>query len=465
MLVNYRHIFYPLTVLLLVGCASASIFVSYPAQMLPIKKQINSRQYSEAQEKLEAYRNDADNVLYMMERGRVAYLANDNSSSIDDFRQVIALVEAQQEKAKISLTDTAAQGSALLLNDNAIPYVAQGYERVFVHHYQALNYLFSNNIEAAQVEVRRANEEQNLALELHEDELADAEEEGGQMLSDNMAAMESLSSMDSVAARVKNSFQNAYTFYVSGLIYETQGEYNDAYIDYKKALEIFPNNQVLQDDVLRLAAQLGMRDDYKVFKKRLNKEARKIDKDSGQLVVLFETGFVPAKLETHIGIFVGNHVQKIAFPVYASQWRESSLLDVSLSDGTHLGVTSPIVHVQAMAVKSLQEKVPAMLTRQILRVMAKRNMSEQVGKAGGPLAQFATDVFNIISENADRRSWLTLPGEAQILKSALPAGEYRLKLRSGPLSETMTVRVQAGRHTIVRVTETGRLFHTNAIVI
>lgn len=465
MLAENRTILYALIVVLLSGCASASVFVSYPAQLLPIKQQINSRQYTNAQETLDAYRHDADSTLYMMERGRVSHLANDRKSSIKDFEQVIAQVRAQDEKAKVSVTGTAAQGGAILLNDNAIPYVAQGYERVFVHHYQAMNFLFSKNVEAAQVEVRRANEEQNLALANHERELAEAEEKGGRYLDANSGFMNTFSGMENIAGRVKNSFQNAYTFYVSGLIYESQGEYNDAYIDYKKALEIFPGNTFVQDDVLRLARRLGMRDDYERFKKLFNKEAQKIGEDEGQVIVLFEQGFVPPKLETHVGIFIDSHVQKVAFPFYASIWQNTSVLEVTTGEGKHLGVTSPIVHVQALAVKSLQEKLPAMLTRQILRVIAKRNISETAGRAAGPLAQFATDVFNIISENADRRSWLTLPNEAQILKTTLPAGEYQLSLRSGSVTGTVTANVQAGRYTIIRVAETGRLFHTDAIVL
>jgi len=465
MSVKNSHIYFIATVLLLAGCASASIFVSYPAQMLPIKQQINSRQYANAQESLESYRHNADSVLYMMERGRVSLLANDYPSSIVDFKQVIAQAQAEQEKARLTVTGTASQGGAILLNDNAIPYVAQGYERVFVHHYQALNYLFLKKVEDAQVEVRRANEEQTLALALHEKELQKAEESSVRYLNANQGFMSAFSGMDSIAARVKNSFQNAYTYYVSGLIYETQAEYNDAYIDYKKALEIFPDNRYVQDDVLRLARRLGMRDDYERFKKLFNKEAKKISSGNGQVVVLFEQGYVPPKLETHVGIFVGNHVQKVAFPIYASTWQDTSALEVSTPGGTSIGVSSPIVYVQALAVKALQEKLPAMLARQILRVMAKRNMSEQASKAGGPLAQFATDVFNIISENADRRSWLTLPNEAQILKTELPQGEYQLQLRSGSTTGTVTVGVKPGRYTIVRVVETGRVFHSNAIVI
>ena len=450
--------------LLLGGCASSSIFTSYPSQIQPIKQQIQAKQYKLAQTALDTYREDADKILYMMERGRVSQLANDKKSSIEDFKQVIAAMEANEDKATISLTDTAAQGSALLSNDNAIPYAGDGHERVFVHQYQAMNYLFSNDLVAARVEVKRANIEQQAALNEHENELAAAEEKGREYAEGNKSFMDAFSAMESVAGMVKNSFQNAYTFYVSGVIYEILGKPNDAYIDYKKALEIFPDNVYVQKDVLRLAKQLSMKDDYETFKNRYSVEASTPGKDEGELVVLFEHGFAPAKTETSVPVFTGKQVQKVAFPIYALQWQAPSSLKVSIEGGSTVGETSPIVYVQAMAVKALQEKLPAMLTRQILRVVAKKEMAEQVGKAS-QWAKLGADIFNIISENADRRSWLTLPNDAQILRSSLPQGEYQLNLNNGKAAGVMKVKVEPGKRTVVRVVSTEQTLHTDAIVM
>ena len=461
----FRLISFVSVVLVLGGCAASSIFVSYPAQIQPIKQQIQAKQYTAAQTALEAHRDDADKILYMMERGRTSQLANDKKSSIEDFKQVIEAMEANDEKAKISLTDAAAQSSALLTNDNAIPYAGEGYERVFVHQYQAMNYLFSNDLDAARVEVKRANIEQRLALNEHEDELAAAEEKGREYAEKNKSFMAAFAAMEAVAGKVKNSFQNAYTFYVSGVIYEILGKPNDAYIDYKKALEIFPDNIYVQKDVLRLAKQLDMRNDFELYKKRYSFEPSKPGQGEGELVVFFEHGYAPAKTEVSVPIFTGQQVQKVAFPIYAMQWQNPSSLRVSIEGGASIGETSPIVYVQSMAVKALQEKLPGMLTRQILRVVAKKEMAEQAGKAGGVWVKLGADIFNIVSENADRRSWLTLPNDAQILRGSLPQGEYRLNLNNGKAKGSMTVKVEPGKRTVVRVVSTGQALHTDAIVM
>jgi hypothetical protein len=157
-------------------------------------------------------------------------------------------------------------------------------------------------------------------------------------------------------------------------------------------------------------------------------------------------------------------VQKVAFPIYPGTWQDTSSLNVAVEGGKTLGNTSPIAYVQSMSTKALQEDLPAMLTRQVLRVVAKKEMSEQVGKAS-PWAKLATDIYNIASENADRRSWLTLPNDAQILRSTLAPGEYQLRLSNGKAAGTIKVKVELGKKTVIRAVSTEKTLHTDAIVM
>ncbi len=66
---------------------------------------------------------------------------------------------------------------AIMMNDNAISYESEGYERVMLHHYQALNYLNNKNLDGAGVEVRRANSEQEEALKIFESEIEKAQKD------------------------------------------------------------------------------------------------------------------------------------------------------------------------------------------------------------------------------------------------------------------------------------------------
>ena len=441
--------------LVLGGCAVTSVFMSYPKQMTSVKQQIQNKQYTVVQTQLDKHREDADHILYMMERARASQIATDYKASIEDFRQVIRAMTVNEEKATITASGAAAAGSAMFTNDNAIPYGGQPYERIFVHQFQALNFLFQKNLDAALVEVRRANEQQQLSLREHEDEVAKAEDSAR-----NKGFMSNFNSMEAVAGRVKNSFQNAYTFYTSGIIYEISGEDNDAYIDYKKALEIFPDNPYLQKDVLRLAKKLGMRQDYERYSKAFKQEAATTDKDTGDVIVLFEHGFAPVRLQTKVGVWAGDNLHHAAFPIYPGIWQETSPLMVE-AGGTLIGQTSPIVYVQSLATRALQEQLPGMMLRQVLRLATKKQVAD---KTEGAL-KLATHLFNAFTENADLRSWLTLPNDAQILRTRLAPGKHQLQLTNGTASGSLEVVVEPGRRTIVRVISTGPTMHTHVVVI
>ena len=447
------------------GCASTAVFVAYPTQLDPIKRQIDSGQFDLAQTSLDRRRRSADKIIYLLERGRVAQINGDYATSISDYRSAISAIEANERKARISVSESLASGAAILLNDNAIPYAEKPYERVFLHHYQAINYLFSGDVEAAAVEVRRANEQQQLALDRHEDELAEIEDKYGAELATNRNFKNSFAELSAAAGRVKNSFQNAYTFYVSGVIWEIDGRPNDAYIDYKKALEIHPDNRYVQRDVVRLARALSMREDLERFESQFGIADTDHHTGDGEIVVFFDSGYSPEKQEIKIPLVVSHGVYAVAFPTYPNTGLYTAPLTVAAVDSRDLGTTSPIVNVQALAAKALTEQLPGMMVRQILRVAAKQEMTKKSSDAFGVFGAFATNVFTLITESADLRSWLTLPSEAQILRTWLAPGRYTLELRNRGFRDSVTVNVESQRRTILYVVNTGGIMQVSSIVL
>ncbi len=454
----------PLLLCLLAGCATTSLLLPYPAQLLPIREQLVHGDYSRARKQLSRYLHSQDRLLYRMERGRVAQLARDYPASIHDFAKAIAIFEQNEEKARITLTGGAAQGAALLTNDNALPYGGEPYERIFVHHFQALNYLFKGDREAALVEVRRANLEQKGALERHERELAEAESLDRERA--QLEERDAFSSLRSAAGRVKNAIQNAYTFYLSALIYESAGELNDAYIDYRKAWEIFPDNPYLQNDLLRLARRLGFSEEYRRLREdHPPAEPQEPGPDEGDLVVLLEQDFVPFKSEIVVPLLVDSHMEQlVALPTYRFLPHAPSPLRISL-EGKRVGETRPIVEVEALAAKALEERLPAMMARQALRFAAKRELSRSAGKKWGEHAELAMEILNLVTEQADRRSWLTLPRNAQILRHALPAGRHQLHFTDGRGSGSVEVEIRPGKMTLLHIIDTEGIFHPDWIIM
>lgn len=444
----------------LTGCASTSVFIPYPQQATTYKSDLNNASVENSLNKLNRRKKSADKILYLMESGRLNQLNNNFDASLEDFRAIIDQFNIQDEKARVSATGTLGFGSSLLTNDNAIPYRGEGYERVLVHHYQALNYLAKGDRQSALVEVRRANLEQTIALDKHERELAKAEKEAGNqdIKSDGGQYGRYFSSMDQIGAQVKSSFQNAYTFYLSGLIYEANGDYNDAYIDYKKALEIFPQNHFIQSDLLRLAQQLGMQEDLRYFQKKFNiKSDLKKDKaypnGKGSLIILYEHGFVPVKQEISIPLITTQGIQQVAFPTYQQAWLQPQSLNFTANNSRYN--TEPIVYTSALAVKALQERIPGMIIRQTLRATAKKELQNQANEQN-PFLGLSTQIYNLVSERADLRGWSTLPYDAQIARLELKANiKQVLSFSTGKHSKTVEIDVKPGQIVILKLTDTG----------
>lgn len=463
------------SVLSLTGCSTSSVFTSYTTIMSPLIDGVKARKFDHALKVLNKYRNGNDKILYLLERGRIAQIKNDLEVSMMDYAATIEAVRHREEKAIISASDVGAQTSTFLTNDNTLPYTGEGYEKVFLYQFQAFNYLAKKDIEGAGVEVRRANLEQNLALEMHEKEVRKAEEKARQKSIETEQAYANLNAayrnMDDIAGKVKNSFQNPYTFYLSGIVYELLNQPNDAYIDYKKALQIFPDNTYLQRDVIRLAQALGMNQELNEYASRFAAIRTEVENgdgntNAGELIVFFENGFVPQKREIKVPILTPNGFLAVAFPVYTAKWPDVEPLSLSEPERRSvLGETETLCYVQALAVKSLKEKVPGMVIRHLLRSAAKAAFQQQAKDSAGVAGTIFSSFYNVLSERADLRSWLTLPRDVQIMRNHLSAGVHHLHLEhkaSGAFSD-VDVSVNQNGKTILRVIRTGSVLYTTAI--
>jgi hypothetical protein len=461
----HKYIFYIIFILLLSGCASTSTFKSYPSQLNPEIKNLKDNKFIDLKKTFANKVNSHDKILYLIERGRIAQIQGDFDTSKSNFEAAIQAIKESDEKAIISASGVAAQSSAVMINDNAIPYKGDGYERVLLYHFQAINYLAKNDVENAGVEARRANAEQEEALKRHMQEIERARESAQQnRVSDNIpdAVTNAYLNMENVSSKLNNSFQNAYSFYLSGIIYEMLGQFNDAYIDYKKAIEIFPDNTYLQRDVIRLAKKLNMRDEFEQFKTLYSEVAEtliKNNKTNSELILFFEDDFVAQKQQIKIPIPISLRavtLTAVAFPIYSSKSYSVSPIVLSEKESV-LGVTEPICDVNILAIKALKEKVPAIVIRCLIRTSAKAAVAKIAEEKGGPFAALFVSAYNLLSENADLRSWMTLPATIQIMRVNLSAGEHDFLLthKDSSASCNIKINIKENSKNIVRIVRAG----------
>ncbi len=123
--------------------------------------------------------------------------------------------------------------------------------------------------------------------------------------------------------------------------------------------------------------------------------------------------------------------------------------------GKRVEQTSELVRLEALAAKDLQERLPGMLTRQALRLVAKEQVRRTAAKEGGDVGNILVGIFNTLSERADTRSWLTLPAQAASWQGMLPAGDVNLTLGAGAAQRQLPLTIHQGRTTLVWVQRLG----------
>ncbi|MBA6391950.1 hypothetical protein H4J38_14335 [Colwellia sp. BRX10-3] len=444
------------------GCATfqlTDLFQGYNSQMKPVKAAQRQGDFLKAQNLLgEREQSNNTYVLSLLERGRLQFLAANWPASQKTFAQAYVQVENQRNKAKIQISKGFENLGAVVSNDNATSYEVPYYEQGMLHSYQALNYLFQHDLSGALVEIRRANLVQENALKAYKDELYKAQNElhNSGMSTDSLQG--GYPSMVSAIGKVKNGFQNAFTFYLSGILYEASGELNDAYIDYKRAIEIYPENNYLQQDVLRLATKLAMQDDLASFQQRFGKYQARDSKGQGQVVVLVERDIINSKQDVGLNLPVGRSNYGLKFfsfslPVYEGALTQHSKISFKSTEQSYQ--SNEIVRIQSLAAKDLKDQLPSLLTRQVVRVVAKEQVRQKLSREAGDVGNILASIYNIASEKADTRSWSTLPDQVDIVRMDLPAGKQVLQVQVNGQQKHIEVDVQPNRITLINYSAIG----------
>ena len=156
------------------------------------------------------------------------------------------LFRSFRDRAAISASDVGEEAGAVLFNEKTIPYKGEFFERVLLHTYKAVNYLYMGNIEKAMASIKKAGMVQNEAKEEYEKELATSQKESAQDKDPKFTAdfqskmLQQYQIPNEYLNDKSNIYQLGCTFYLASLIYEMNREYNTAYIMLKKLHEINP---------------------------------------------------------------------------------------------------------------------------------------------------------------------------------------------------------------------------------
>lgn len=348
--------------------------------------------FREAAKELEkgAQEEGVNQLLYILDRATALHHAGDYEEAIKEFRRADKLAEI------VDYTSLSAEAATLVTNDRIIQYKGEDFEKVLINQYLALDYLFLGKFEDAQVESRRVNRKLYLMIT-----------EG------------------------KRKYKlNPMAKYLSGIIYEMEGQFNDAYIDYKGVYDLNPNFPYLPADLYRTALKSGLTEAAENWATKfgLTAEAKKNILEAAkqpELVVIFENGKSPEKKP---------HPNWRALPKYFARQNPVERVELFLNSQP-VGKSEPLFNIESTAIENLDEKFAGLLAKRIAGVVTKEVIANQVDERVDPLLGAVLRIGMHAADEADLRSWLTLPKDFQVFRMRLAKPETTIKLKITSLPE------------------------------
>ncbi len=385
----------------------------------------------------------ADDSVYSrnlgaVEAGRTALLCGRYAEAVRRFRAAVdSAVDRTESSPKLKAGDLANTAMASTVTDDRTrEYYLPPYEINLAIGYGILSQILTADREAALVDSRLAVYVQDtLAQTLGAD--IDKEPEGTTdaargIINEQNAALESL------IASTRNSWENPLLWWLTGVLFEADGEMDAAWQSYRKAAAIKPECSVFSADASRA-------------EKGATPAAGK-----AKLIVIYEQDLVPQResLKVPVPIYTGFSID---IPKYADA--PTAFDSVSVSGASGETPASVALDVCGLAARDLKDKLPGVIVRNLTRAAVQAGAQAAVNASGNSYAKVAVFAGNMVVSairRADTRSWVTLPAVQHVwCDPAMAPGDYEIGVRVNGRTIAAKVPLVAGETRVLWVASTG----------
>ncbi len=447
--------------------AGCSCLGSYTMKTLQARQSVSQGNFSDALSVFpEKSAKGRQEVLISLERGIILQAMGEFGPSSKAFGRAVEKIRRYEDMAVISATKGTSQLGSLLVNEQVMPYEGEAFEKVLVHGFGAVNYLMMGDLEGARVEIRNAYTRQKQLYEKHYTELEKAKQNPAgadwnrAFLSSDPQGYDRLRS---AAASVQSIYQNAFAYYISSLVYELNGEPDEAYIDLKKAIDAAPDSRSIQGDLIRLSRELNFIEDLEKWEERYGRRENTLA-DSVDVFVVFAYGLAPYKEAVSFPIpLPKGGVVFASMPVY--RFTPSPIHKAVLRYGGIHHETSSVSNIDAIAARNLLDEFPILFAKQVARTYLKARLTSELSDQYGAVGAITGTLASAITEQADLRTWSCLPKEIQVARIFVPRDISSITLECVQVSMRDEVEIPEGsKHLIVlcRATDAGLSIHKRA---
>ena len=449
--------------LLLSGCAS---YTQNTQGMRDAWSAGNVQQAAQiATAKAKADSDSVDALLWQLEAGATTRANSQWNDSLLAFDQAENLFDYWDARPEFSISREA---GATMVNQTILPYRGHAYDKIMAASYQALNYLDLGKPDQARVELNRAYQYQKDAVAANASNIAAAQTAAAKASADSRKNPDSTDTYDVNRAQNDPQFNanihqaygdldnlkayapyvNPFSIYLQGLYYlasaQTLSDYEQARVAFKQVKDLIGSNPNIDADY-DLANQLA----------------------SGNLTtpppltyVIFETGMAPIRTEIRIDIplfIVSRQVPYVgvAFPQlqYNAQFCPGLTIQAANTPALH---TVLLCDMDRVIAQDFKNELPTIIIKTLISAGAKA--AAQYGlyeatKNNGYASLFATVagvVYQAATNQADLRTWVTLPKQFTYCRLPTPA-DRKLVLFADGSGTSETVDLPPGVITLVYV--------------
>jgi uncharacterized protein len=351
----------------------------------------------------------------------------------------------------------AREAASYLTNPTVTIYRGEDHEHLMLLYFKALNFLKMEKYDDALIECRRLN------IRL-------------QQLSDRYNSPEKYR-------------RDAFVHNLMGIIYQANHDWNNAFIAYRNAYEIYEEDygrffgirapDQLKTDLLTAAWKTGFKDEFNFYKEEFGLSEFEVENSVAELVFFWHNGLGPVKDEWSINFLVRRsgdmfvfyneqlglsyafpvpdendrqslnrlEVFRVAFPRYVERPQFYASAQIEVDESTYpLQLTEDI---NKIAFRSLQERMWLEFSKALIRVALKKATEYSARKEDETLGA-VVGWINAMTEKADTRNWQTLPHSIYYARVPLTEGvnntQFILSLPNGKVDEhTFSYRAKAGQ--------------------
>jgi hypothetical protein len=399
-------------------------------------------------------------LLYYLNRGAVAHLMQRYEASNYFFEQAYLTHEN-------FLTKPLDEVLAFVINPTLTDYRGEEHEVFLLHYYKALNFLRLGQNNEALVECRRLNIKLN-------------------QLSDKYSSA--------------NKYRrDAFIHTLMGLVYQANHEYNNAFIAYRNAAEIYQEDykrlfgldvpEQLKKDLIYTAYKTGLHDQVDKYQQEFQLQYDPAEEAMlGDVVFLWNNGLGPVKDEWSINFVLAQGEGGV---VTFSNEELGLFFSFSLPDGNERGLISdlkfirvvfpkyrerPLVYdrayiltpegkqkmlevlenVNAVSFQVLRQRMVLELSQSLLRVALKKEAEYQVRRQSELLGTIVEGI-NVFTEKADTRNWQTIPHSIYYARIRLPEGKHQVTFKAS--SRQLPCAPDQHHECYVKLNENQTVFH------